>query len=88
MRVGVNLQSLRPGSIGGLESYVRNLIHWLPRLDGDLELVLFGTEYNASVSERKTSRHWMRPGCASDGSTFGSVPCWRSNRWIRGFLRW
>ena len=49
MRVGVNLQSLRPGKIGGLEGYVRNLVHWLPQLDSDLELVLFGTEYNAST---------------------------------------
>ncbi len=49
MRVGVNLRQLRPGKIGGLEGYVRSLVHWLPKLDSELELVLFGTEYNAAT---------------------------------------
>ncbi len=46
MRVGVHLQQLRPGQIGGLETYVRELLIRLPQLAPDLTLVLFGAEYN------------------------------------------
>src|SRR5262249_29387904 len=47
MRVGVHLQSLRPGKIGGLEGYVRQLVRLLPQLDPSLTLVLFCADYNA-----------------------------------------
>lgn len=48
MRIGVHLQALRPGLIGGMEAYVRNLVDWLPRVDADLELLLFCADYNSS----------------------------------------
>jgi glycosyltransferase involved in cell wall biosynthesis len=47
MRVGVHLQALRPGKIGGLEGYVRQLVRLLPQLDPGLTLVLFCADYNA-----------------------------------------
>jgi glycosyltransferase involved in cell wall biosynthesis len=47
MRIGIHLQSLRPGKIGGLEGYVRQLVHLLPQLDPGLTLVLFCADYNA-----------------------------------------
>ena len=47
MRIGVHLEALRVGRIGGLETYVRQLIHLLPRLAPDLQLVLFCADHNA-----------------------------------------
>ena len=47
MRIGMHLQALRPGQIGGLETYVRQLVRFLPELADDVELVLFCAEYNA-----------------------------------------
>ena len=47
MRIGIHLQALRPGQIGGLETYVRQLVHLLPRLADDVELVLFCAHHNA-----------------------------------------
>ncbi len=46
MRVGVHLQSLRPGQIGGLEDYVRHLLAAARELDADTHFVLFCAEYN------------------------------------------
>lgn len=46
MRIGVNLQSLRPGAIGGMEVYVRNLLQRMPILDHSITWVLFCTDYN------------------------------------------
>ncbi|MCP3959534.1 MAG: glycosyltransferase [bacterium] len=48
MRVGVHLQSLRPGEIGGLEDYVRNLLANLTEVDPEIELVLFCADYNVA----------------------------------------
>ena len=39
MRVGVHLEALRPGEIGGLEDYVRRLLETIPALDPEIELV-------------------------------------------------
>ena len=47
MRVGVHLEALRPGEIGGLEDYVRHLLAAMRRLDSGLTFVLFCTDYNA-----------------------------------------
>ena len=49
MRVGVHLESLRPGEIGGMESYVRDLLEWLPAIDRDVTLVLFCAEHNIGI---------------------------------------
>lgn len=46
MRIGINLQMLRPGGIGGMEVYVRNLIARMPQLDKTITLVLFCADYN------------------------------------------
>lgn len=46
IRIGVNLQALRPGEIGGLEGYVRNVLRHITELHRDVEFVLFCTDYN------------------------------------------
>ena len=46
MRIGLHLESLRVGQIGGLETYVRQLVRWLPELSDDVTLVLFCADYN------------------------------------------
>ena len=46
MRIGVNLQSLRPGAIGGMEVYVRNILERMPLLDHSITWVLFCVDYN------------------------------------------
>lgn len=46
MRIGVNLQTLRPGAIGGMEVYVRNLIQRMPSLNPSITWVLFCADYN------------------------------------------
>ena len=51
MRIGLNLQGLRPGEIGGLEGYVRALVRHLPALDRQLTLVLFCADYNSEIFE-------------------------------------
>ncbi len=48
-RVGVHLQALRPGEIGGLEDYVRHLLAAMAELEGELTFVLFGADYNAAT---------------------------------------
>ena len=47
MRIGVHLEALRVGRIGGLETYVRQLIRLLPELAPDVQLVLFCADHNA-----------------------------------------
>ncbi len=49
MRIGIHLEALRPGEIGGLEHYVRHLLAAMGRLDGELTFVLFCAEYNAET---------------------------------------
>lgn len=48
-RVGVHLEALRPGRIGGLEDYVRQLLAALSCLDPDLTFVLLAAEHNVST---------------------------------------
>ena len=48
-RIGVHLEALRPGEIGGLEGYVRQLLAAMSELDQELTFVLFGAEYNAAT---------------------------------------
>lgn len=47
MRIGIQLQSLRPGAIGGNETYVRQLVRLLPQIDPSVHLVLFCADYGA-----------------------------------------
>lgn len=49
MRIGVNLEALRPGEIGGLERYVRQLVDSAVSLDSDLTWVLALAPYNADT---------------------------------------
>ena len=50
MKIGINLLPLRPGKIGGMEIYVRNLLAKLSTIDRDNEYYLITTSYNdASV---------------------------------------
>jgi glycosyltransferase involved in cell wall biosynthesis len=46
MRIGVNLLPLRPGEVGGAESYMRDLLDAIMRIDGGNEYVLVTAEYN------------------------------------------
>jgi glycosyltransferase involved in cell wall biosynthesis len=46
MRVGVHLEALRPGRIGGLEPYVRHLLAAMRQLDAGLTWVLFCGDHN------------------------------------------
>ena len=58
MRVGVHLEALRPGRIGGLEPYVRQLLAATRRLDAGLTWVLFCAEHNAdSFAEEGLEKH-------------------------------
>ena len=48
MKVAVNLRLLAPGKVGGIESYVRNLLESLLYTDPSIELLLFVTDENQS----------------------------------------
>lgn len=50
-RVGVHLEALWPGQIGGIERHVRQLLTQWPALDPDLELVLALAPHNADTFE-------------------------------------
>ncbi len=51
MRIGVHLEALRPGEIGGLEDYVRHLLPEVLRLDGEVTFVLLLADYNFASFE-------------------------------------
>jgi glycosyltransferase involved in cell wall biosynthesis len=46
LRIGINLRSLNPGKIGGMEQYVRNLIWFAANKRPDLELYVFLSRFN------------------------------------------
>ncbi|WP_218230769.1 glycosyltransferase [Paenibacillus chitinolyticus] len=46
MRIGINLLSLVPGKIGGMEQYIRNLIWYIIKTDTSHQLFLFLTNEN------------------------------------------
>ena len=46
MKIGINLLPLRPGKIGGMEIYVRNLLMKLSTIDMDNEYYLITAPYN------------------------------------------
>jgi len=49
MRIGVHLESLRPGRIGGMELYVRQLLDAALEHDPEVSFVLAGAPYNAAT---------------------------------------
>ncbi len=59
MRVGVHLEALRPGEIGGLEDYVRHLLDSARRIAPNLEFVLFCAEYNIETFAADFEKHLL-----------------------------
>lgn len=51
MRIGINALYLLPGKVGGSETYVRNLVKWLPRAAPSNEYVVFINRESAGVFE-------------------------------------
>jgi glycosyltransferase involved in cell wall biosynthesis len=51
MRIGINTLPLFPGQIGGMESYVRNLVPHLAAIDLQHDFYLFVARYNSHVFE-------------------------------------
>ncbi|HXI09315.1 MAG TPA: glycosyltransferase family 1 protein [Thermodesulfobacteriota bacterium] len=51
MRIGINALYLLPGRVGGSETYVRNLVKWLPRVAPSNEYVIFINRESAGVFE-------------------------------------
>jgi len=49
VRIGINALGLRPGQLGGVEVYIRNLIVNLGRVDPDNEYLVFVDRHNQSV---------------------------------------
>lgn len=50
MQIGLNAISLYPGAIGGMETYFRNLLHWLQRIDIDNNYtVIYNEPYVADL---------------------------------------
>lgn len=52
MRIGISLLNLRPGKVGGIETYIRKLVEWAPRVAGDDEVVFFVHRDNREVVPR------------------------------------
>ena len=55
MKVGINVLYLLPGRVGGSETYIRNLIKWLPVADGETEYLIFVNRESAGVFESPAS---------------------------------
>jgi glycosyltransferase involved in cell wall biosynthesis len=49
MRIGINALGLRPGQVGGVEVYLRNLVANLGRIDPDNEYLVFVDRHSQSV---------------------------------------
>jgi glycosyltransferase involved in cell wall biosynthesis len=61
MRIGVNLLPLRPGEVGGAESYIRGLLDALGRVDRENEYVLVTADYNHASLEMPYANVRRRP---------------------------
>jgi len=51
LRIGINALYLLPGKVGGSETYVRNLVAWLPRVSPGDRFVIFVNRESAGVFE-------------------------------------
>ncbi len=49
MKIGINVLYLLPGRVGGSETYIRNLIKWLPVVDRENEYLVFINEESRGV---------------------------------------
>lgn len=54
-KIAIDLLWLRPGKVGGTESYIRNLLDGLARLEDQFQLVLLVSRDNAETFEHYTS---------------------------------
>lgn len=56
MRVGFNLLYLIPNEVGGTETYVRNLLEWIQRIDIETEYVVFTNRENHQTFSFESQR--------------------------------
>ncbi len=63
-RIGVHLEALRPGAIGGLEHYFRHLLAAMRQLERDLTFVLFCADYNVATFDDVPLARLRRDGTA------------------------
>ena len=52
MKIGINVLYLLPGRVGGSETYIRNLLKWLPIIDRGNEYVVFINEESRMVFDQ------------------------------------
>ncbi len=60
MKLGINLRLLSPGRIGGMEVYVRNLLHHMLLIETSLQYLLFTTAENGPLfdfDEDRVKKH-------------------------------
>ena len=51
MRIAINALYLLPGRVGGTETYIRNLVRWLARVDRSNTYVIFVNRESAGIFE-------------------------------------
>ena len=56
MRIGINALYLLPGRVGGTEVYIRNLVRWLLKIDGENEYFMFINRESEGVFEELPGR--------------------------------
>jgi hypothetical protein len=49
MRIGINALFLIPGGVGGSETYLRNLVKYLERIDHTNQYILFTNKENSNT---------------------------------------
>ncbi|NTW58829.1 MAG: glycosyltransferase family 4 protein, partial [Nitrospirae bacterium] len=49
MKIGINTLYLLPGKVGGSETYIRNLIKYLPQVDQDSEYIVFSNRESTGI---------------------------------------
>ena len=59
MRIGINALYLLPGKVGGSETYIRNLVKWLPLAEGRNSYAGFVNNESRGVF-KESSRHQRR----------------------------
>jgi len=67
MRIGVNTLPLFPGQIGGMESYVRNLLPQLVAIDRQHDYYLFVARYNRHLFRFPNSNVFLVPTLSLQG---------------------
>jgi glycosyltransferase involved in cell wall biosynthesis len=55
MKIGINALYLLPGRVGGSETYIRNLVKWLPIIDHENEYLVFINEESREVFDTPAS---------------------------------